>query len=260
MTAGGMSQQLVDFSRVLVGHLRAGLAHASVVAEHGVRRRLGLVDRGRLGDRPAMLVPTMKQSGYKAGLRGGAHRLRRHHRRDHSAEHDDGGVRRHRAGVDRRAVPRRHPPRDPGRPRPDGDGQALHLSPELPRAARGRTAGSRCGRSALRCRTVWPALLAPIVIVGGILGGVFTATEAGVVACLYAFVVGYFFYRKIRLRDLMEHLRRGGDHHDHGFGGDRGLGGDGLAPRLHAVQRHGGDVGHLGVAEPGDGAASYSRW
>ena len=31
MTAGGMSQQLVDFSRVLVGHLRAGLAHASVV-------------------------------------------------------------------------------------------------------------------------------------------------------------------------------------------------------------------------------------
>src|SRR5258706_11114628 len=31
MTAGGMSQQLVDFSRVLVGHLRAGLAHASIV-------------------------------------------------------------------------------------------------------------------------------------------------------------------------------------------------------------------------------------
>ena len=32
MSASGMSQQLVDFSRVLVGHLRAGLAHASVVA------------------------------------------------------------------------------------------------------------------------------------------------------------------------------------------------------------------------------------
>ena len=32
MSAGGMSQQLVDFSRVLVGHFRAGLAHASVVA------------------------------------------------------------------------------------------------------------------------------------------------------------------------------------------------------------------------------------
>ena len=30
----------------------------------------------------------------------------------------------------------------------------------------------------------------PVIIVGGILGGIFTATEAGVVACLYAFVVG----------------------------------------------------------------------
>src|ERR1044071_3202841 len=32
MTAGGMSQQLVDFSRVLVGHLGAGLAPAAIVA------------------------------------------------------------------------------------------------------------------------------------------------------------------------------------------------------------------------------------
>jgi tripartite ATP-independent transporter DctM subunit len=64
------------------------------------------------------------------------------------------------------------------------------------------------GRFALRpiaqsLKTVWPALLAPIIIVGGILSGVFTATEAGVVACLYAFIVGYFFYRKIRLGGLV---------------------------------------------------------
>jgi len=51
-------------------------------------------------------------------------------------------------------------------------------------------------------RAVWPALLGPVIIVGGILTGVFTATEAGAVACLYAFIVGYFVYRKIRLRDL----------------------------------------------------------
>jgi tripartite ATP-independent transporter DctM subunit len=53
-------------------------------------------------------------------------------------------------------------------------------------------------------KTVWPALLAPIIIIGGILSGVFTATEAGVVACLYAFVVGFFFYRMIKLRDVTE--------------------------------------------------------
>jgi tripartite ATP-independent transporter DctM subunit len=53
-------------------------------------------------------------------------------------------------------------------------------------------------------KTVWPALVAPIIIVGGILSGVFTATEAGVVACLYAFIVGFFFYRKIRLASLVD--------------------------------------------------------
>jgi tripartite ATP-independent transporter DctM subunit len=49
---------------------------------------------------------------------------------------------------------------------------------------------------------VWPALLGPLLIIGGILGGIFTATEAGVVACLYAYLVGAFWYRNIRLRDL----------------------------------------------------------
>jgi tripartite ATP-independent transporter DctM subunit len=49
---------------------------------------------------------------------------------------------------------------------------------------------------------VWPALLAPLIIVGGILSGVFTATEAGVVACLYAFIVG-FVNRQIKLKDIV---------------------------------------------------------
>ncbi len=51
-------------------------------------------------------------------------------------------------------------------------------------------------------REVWPALLGPVIIVGGILSGVFTATEAGAVACLYALLLGTLYYRKIRLRDL----------------------------------------------------------
>jgi tripartite ATP-independent transporter DctM subunit len=53
---------------------------------------------------------------------------------------------------------------------------------------------------------VWSALLAPVIIVGGILGGVFTATEAGVVACVYSFLIAYFVYRTIRLRDLPQIL------------------------------------------------------
>ena len=53
-------------------------------------------------------------------------------------------------------------------------------------------------------RKVWVALLAPVIILGGILGGIFTATEAGVVACIYSFVVTYFLYRTIKLKDLYE--------------------------------------------------------
>ncbi|MDM5333495.1 TRAP transporter large permease [Ureibacillus composti] len=42
------------------------------------------------------------------------------------------------------------------------------------------------------------ALLMPIIILGGIYGGVFTPTEAAVVAVLYAFIIGAFVYREIK--------------------------------------------------------------
>jgi tripartite ATP-independent transporter DctM subunit len=46
------------------------------------------------------------------------------------------------------------------------------------------------------------------IILGGILGGVFTAIEAGAVACLWAFFVTMFIYRDYRWRDLPELLHR----------------------------------------------------
>lgn len=48
---------------------------------------------------------------------------------------------------------------------------------------------------------VW-ALLAPVVILGGIYGGVFTPTEASMVGALYSLVVGVFLYRDLRPRDV----------------------------------------------------------
>ena len=47
-----------------------------------------------------------------------------------------------------------------------------------------------------------PAMVLPVIIIGGILGGIFTATEAGVVAVVYALLVGFFVYRELRLKDL----------------------------------------------------------
>lgn len=49
-----------------------------------------------------------------------------------------------------------------------------------------------------------PGLLAPAIIIGGILGGIFTATEAAIVAVVYAILLGFFYYRSIDLPELYE--------------------------------------------------------
>jgi len=202
MSAGGMSQQLVDFSRVLVGHFRAGLAHASVVASMVFAGISGssTADASAIS---AILIPTMKRSGYKPGFAAaliacagtigaiippsmvmvvyGA-----------IAQVSIGGL--FLGGI----IP--------------GILIGLFLMatvklysyhpnyPEL-REIHGRFRPAAIVES---LKTVWPALVAPLIIVGGILSGIFTATEAGVVACLYAFIVGFFFYRKIRLVGLVD--------------------------------------------------------
>ena len=53
---------------------------------------------------------------------------------------------------------------------------------------------------------IW-ALLLPIIILGGIYGGIFTPTEAAAVAVAYALVVGLFVYRELRIADLPEIFR-----------------------------------------------------
>ncbi|MBV8835276.1 MAG: TRAP transporter large permease, partial [Alphaproteobacteria bacterium] len=47
-----------------------------------------------------------------------------------------------------------------------------------------------------------------VIILGGILGGVFTAIEAGAVACLWAFFVTMFIYRDYKWRDLPQLVHR----------------------------------------------------
>jgi tripartite ATP-independent transporter DctM subunit len=200
MSASGMSQQLVDFSRVLVGHLRAGLAHASVVASMIFAGVSGssTADASAIS---AIVIPTMKKSGYKPGFAAaliatagtigaiippsmvmvvyGS-----------IAQVSIGGL--FLGGI----IP--------------GILVGLFLMatikiytylpdyPEL-REVHGQFSWRAVFKSLLE---VWPALLGPVIIVGGILSGIFTATEAGAVACLYAFLLGTLFYKKIKLRDL----------------------------------------------------------
>jgi tripartite ATP-independent transporter DctM subunit len=50
------------------------------------------------------------------------------------------------------------------------------------------------------------ALLLPVIILVGLRSGLVTATEAGVVACVYAIVIGAFVYRELSLKDMTEAL------------------------------------------------------
>ncbi|HCA41224.1 MAG TPA: C4-dicarboxylate ABC transporter permease, partial [Aminobacterium sp.] len=48
------------------------------------------------------------------------------------------------------------------------------------------------------------ALLMPVIILGGIYGGVFTPTEAAVVAVVYGFIVGFFVYKELNIKQLKD--------------------------------------------------------
>ena len=204
MSRGGISRRLVDFARLLVGHFRAGLSHASVVS--------AMIFAGVSGSATAdasaissIIIPTMKESGYKPGFAAaliatagtigaiippsmvmivyGS-----------LAQVSIGGL--FLAGI------------IPGILVGLGLMMVVKLYTLHPNYPELREISGRFDLMAVvrALPSVWAALLAPVIIVGGILSGVFTATEAGVIACLYAFIISYFVYRLIRLRDMVDIL------------------------------------------------------
>jgi len=58
-------------------------------------------------------------------------------------------------------------------------------------------------------KTFWVAkyaILVPVIILGGIYGGIFTPTEAGAVACVYSILVSMFVQRTVNFKELIETL------------------------------------------------------
>jgi C4-dicarboxylate transporter DctM subunit len=55
-------------------------------------------------------------------------------------------------------------------------------------------------------KSIW-ALFVPIIILGGIYGGVFTPTEAAVVAIVYAIIVGFFIYKELNYKSFYDSLK-----------------------------------------------------
>jgi tripartite ATP-independent transporter DctM subunit len=200
ISAGGISKRLVEFAETVVGHWRGGLGHASVVSSMVFAGVSGssVADTSAIG---SILVPAMKDHGYKPGFAAALVAC---------------------AGTIGAIIPPSMTMIVYGSMANVSIG-GLFLGGIIPGVAIGvglmlvirifslaagypelrRTTGRfDVGRVARATVRVWPALLAPILVVGGILSGAFTATEAGVVACFYGFFVGFFIYRQLRLRDL----------------------------------------------------------
>jgi tripartite ATP-independent transporter DctM subunit len=57
-------------------------------------------------------------------------------------------------------------------------------------------------------RLSWLTLLMPLVVIGGIIGGAFTATEGAAIAVVFALGIGFFVTRRLKVADLPEVLYR----------------------------------------------------
>ena len=200
MTKGGLSKVMVDFGQSLVGHVRGSLGHTGVIACMGMANVSGssAAEAAAIG---SVVIPSMKERGYRPGLAASI------------------------IGTAATIGPVIPPSMTmivygsmtgtsigglflagilPGLLLGLGLMTVIYTMSYLPGFPELRQVEPRQSlRQILRAtRRAWVALLAPVIILGGIFSGVFTATEAGVVACLYAFLVSYLVYRAITLADL----------------------------------------------------------
>lgn len=82
-----------------------------------------------------------------------------------------------------------------------------YLSRKMNVVARQRSSGKEIWQSFV---STIPSLFIPVFVIGGIATGFFTATEAGAIGCLLAFILGKFIYREFKMKELPEMLIRTG--------------------------------------------------
>ena len=196
MNAGGISRRIIDMAQAWVGHIRGGLGYVAI----GAAVLMASMSGSALADTAALatiLLPMMRQQGYplktSAGLLASG-------------------------GIIAPIIP-------PSMPfviygvTTNTSISALFLSGIVPGLFMGvgliiawrltlRSIELPAGQplplgARLRAtgRAFW-ALLMPLIIIGGMKTGVFTPTEAAVVAAVYALVVSLFIHREMKLREL----------------------------------------------------------
>ncbi len=200
MALGGITQDLIAMSRVLVGYFKGGLAYINIVASMLFAGITGSAasDTSSIG---AILIPAMEDQGFDKDFAVAV-----------TATSSTIGV---------------------------------MIPPSIPMVVYGASSGASIGKlflggivpglitglalmlisgviahkrdypsdkfvgvkeSLLITLRGIPALLTVIIILGGIVGGVFTPTEAAGIAALYSFLLGRFYYKELKFRDIPKML------------------------------------------------------
>ncbi len=196
MNAGGISKRIVDLPMKLVGHKQGGLGYVAIIASVLMASLSGsaAADTAALG---MVLLPMMKNAGYAEGRSAGLIAT--------------GGI-----------IAPIIPPSIPFIIFGVASGVSiskLFLAGIAPGVMMGvalaliwywqsRTTRLSACVKATRAEVwqsvrqgIW-ALFLPVIIVGGFRSGIFTPTEAGVVAAAYALAISLFVYREMKLKDL----------------------------------------------------------
>lgn len=196
MDNGGISRRLVKLASNMIGHFRGGLAHSSVVAAMFFAGLSGAAaaDTAAVG---SLLIPAMKEKGYGKDI-------------STAVMATAGSI-------------------------------GIVIPPSIPMIILGVTAGISIGGLFMggvipgimmglalmivnyiytKIRKLDPepratfkemlhslgdsflALFTVVIIVGGIVAGIFTPTEASVIAAFYAFIIGFFVYKELKFKDL----------------------------------------------------------
>jgi tripartite ATP-independent transporter DctM subunit len=197
MNRGGLTDRLLGVARCFVGHFRGGTAQVDVLASIFFAGMSGsatadAASQGRI------LIPHMKKEGYDAGFAAGVN----------SASATIGAIippsitmviygsitnisvgALFLAGVVPGLV--------------IGVGMMLVVAILAHRRGYPRPPRMRLHECIGPVLDALPALIAPIIILGGIFTGATTPTEAGVVACVYGLFLGFVVYRELTPKDIL---------------------------------------------------------
>ena len=197
MSAGGISRRIIGFANVLIGRVRGGLAQVNVLASmfFGGISGSAVADTSSIG---AMLIPMMKADGYDDDYSvavtvtsscQGVIIPPSHNMIIYSLA--AGGL-----SVGKLFLGGLVP----------GVilGIGLMIVSYVIAVKRGYPKGKKVGfkEGLLISADAFWGLLTAVIIIGGVLSGIFTATESAAIACVYAFFVTFFIYREIPIKAM----------------------------------------------------------